>query len=69
MAKNLGSADRILRSLAAAMMVAGFFLAPLGLGPRLGMLMMGLYLAFTAFSSTCLCYRMMGMSTCPLPKH
>jgi hypothetical protein len=69
MKKNIGTIDRFIRALAALMMVAGFFLAPLDLSLRLVLLAMGLYLGSTALASSCPMYPMLGMSTCRVPKH
>jgi hypothetical protein len=65
MTRNVGTADRIARTLAALGLFAGAALAPLPLGTRLAVFLpMAVYVAFTALAGTCLGYRLMGRSTC-----
>lgn len=68
--QNVGSFDRIARTLAATMMIVAGLLAPLPMVAR-GMLSgMGVYLLMTAATGTCLGYRLMGRSSCPVhPVH
>lgn len=66
MRKNVGSLDRVMRSLGGVAMLLGAFLAPLQLGVRVGLGATGVYMVLTALAGTCLGYRMMGMSTCPM---
>lgn len=67
MAKNLGNVDRALRVAAAVATGTCAVMAPAPLGVRL--VAFGgtsLYLLFTALVGTCLGYRLMGKSTCPV---
>ncbi len=67
MKKNVGSWDRIGRVIAAAALGVCAIVAPLPLWIRVaGFGVNALYLAFTALSGTCLGYRLMGKSTCPV---
>lgn len=67
MKRNVGNWDRIFRAAAGAGMILAAFLVPLPLVARvLAFGMMGAYLLMTAVAGTCLGYRMMGKSTCPL---
>jgi hypothetical protein len=65
MIKNVGSLDRALRSIGALALLLGALLAPLHVGLRAGLGVMGAYMALTALAGTCLGYRMLGMSSCP----
>jgi hypothetical protein len=68
MKKNVGSMDRKVRGLGAlvAMLVAG--LAPLPVALRVGVGATAVYLLFTTLAGTCLGYRLMGVSTCPVSR-
>lgn len=67
MKTNVGTWDRVARAVAAALMVAAAALAPLPLAVRIAALgLPAIYMAFTALTGTCLGYRMMGRSTCPV---
>jgi hypothetical protein len=67
MKKNLGTSDRWLRVLAASALLLCSFLAPLPLLVRAaGLGGVGVYLLFTALAGTCLGYKLMGRSTCPV---
>jgi hypothetical protein len=67
MNRNVANWDRILRAIAGAAMIAGSFMMPWPLVVRVLVLgMMGAYLVMTAVAGTCLGYKMMGMTTCPL---
>lgn len=66
MKKNLGSMDRAARGLGALGMVVGAFVAPVEMAVRVGLGATGVYVLFTALAGTCLGYRLMGLSTCPL---
>jgi hypothetical protein len=69
MTRNVGTGDRLARALAALGMLACAVAAPLPVGLRLAAFAApALYLLFTAVSSTCLGYRLMGRSTCPVPR-
>lgn len=70
MIKNVGQLDCIARTLAALALATCAFLAPYSLPIRIAAFALpGLYMAFTALAGTCLGYRLMGRSTCPLPKN
>jgi Protein of unknown function (DUF2892) len=67
MMKNVGSADRVGRALGGVAMLVCSVMAPLPLLVRVTALGgMGSYLLFTAVAGTCLGYRLMGKSTCPV---
>ncbi|NUP07185.1 MAG: DUF2892 domain-containing protein [Polyangiaceae bacterium] len=68
MLKNVGSMDRALRGFGAAAMVACSLLLPLHLGLRVALGLTGIYLVFTALAGTCVGYRLMGRSTCPVER-
>jgi hypothetical protein len=63
---NVGAADRLFRTLAAGMMLLAAILLTIPVMGRVGLAGMGLYLLGTALSGTCLGYRLMGKSTCPV---
>jgi hypothetical protein len=67
MIKNVGTIDRWARALAAVGLAAAAFLAPWPLELRLAVLGLGaVYMLYTALAGSCLGYRLMGKSTCPL---
>ena len=67
MTRNVGNAERIARALVAVALIVAAFLAPLPLVVRAaGLGGMAAYMLFTALSGTCLGYKMMGYSTCPV---
>lgn len=67
MKKNVGRSDRAFRALGAAGMLVCSVMAPLPLVLRVaGFGVMGAYLLFTAVAGTCLGYRLLGKSTCPM---
>jgi hypothetical protein len=68
MKQNLGSLDRVLRGLGALAMIVSGVLVPAHEAVRLGLGLTGVYLAFTALAGSCLGYRLMGRSTCPLER-
>ena len=69
MKQNVGSMDRVGRGVAALLMATCAVMAPLPLPVRIAALALpALYMAFTALRGTCLGYRMMGISTCPVSK-
>lgn len=65
MKKNVGSLDRVMRSLGAVAMIFGSLFAPVDLPVRVSLGLLGIYMLFTALAGTCLGYRMIGRSTCP----
>ena len=67
MKQNAASWDRILRAIAGLTMITSSFLVPLPLLVRLLALGVGgLYMVATALVGTCLGYKLMGFSTCPV---
>jgi hypothetical protein len=65
--RNVGSSDRVVRVVAAVGFGVAAFMAPLSLSIRLaGFGSTALFLLYSALSGTCLGYRLMGRSTCPL---
>jgi len=67
MKRNVARWERIARALAGGGLLAGSFWAPL---PPLARLLAfgggGIYLLATALAGTCLGYKMLGISTCPI---
>ena len=68
MAQNVGSADRIARVVGAVALFVGAIAAPVPMLAQAGMALMGVYLLGTSLVGTCLGYKLMGRSTCPLPR-
>lgn len=69
MQQNAATWDRILRAMAGLAMLAGAFLAPLPLLARvLALGGTGTYLLVSSLVGTCLGYRLLGISTCPVAK-
>ena len=67
MKRNVGNLDRTFRGLGALGMLTCSVMAPLPLVLRLATFGAGgSYLLFTALAGTCLGYRLMGRSTCPI---
>lgn len=67
MKKNVGSLDRSARALAAVALATCSVLAPLPPAVRVPAFgLMALYMAATALLGSCLGYRLMGRSTCPV---
>ncbi len=67
MNKNVGTADRIARAVAGVGMLLCSVMAPLPWAVRVAALGgMGVYMLFTALAGTCLGYRLIGRSTCPI---
>ena len=67
MKRNTASWDRMLRALAGLALVACALFAPIS--PLIRALAFGggaIYMLGTALAGTCLGYRMMGISTCPI---
>jgi len=61
---NVGTADRMARTLGATMMIAAVFLLPLPVAGQVALVCTGIYVLGTAAIGTCLGYRLMGKSTC-----
>ena len=67
MKKNVARWDKILRALSGVALIVGSFVAPLPVLARiLALGGGGVYLIGTALFGTCLGYRLMGISTCPI---
>jgi hypothetical protein len=66
MKKNVGSLDRVARGLGASGMIVAALVAPWELWLRIGVGATGAYVLLTAFVGTCVGYRLVGLSTCPL---
>jgi len=62
--KNMGSADRIVRFVLGAALLAGYFLLP-GAGYR-NFLLIGIIPLATSLISSCPVYSIFGLSTCPV---
>jgi len=67
MARNVGNLDRMLRAVAAVGLGVCAVVAPVDGWIRGVMVAQGLYFLGTALAGSCLGYRMMGRSTCPVP--
>jgi hypothetical protein len=67
MARNVGNVDRVLRAVAAVGLGVGAVLAPVDGWVRGLMVAQGLYFLGTSLAGSCLGYRLMGRSTCPVP--
>lgn len=67
MKRNVGNGDRLFRMVGGLAMVACAVMAPVPLAVRLAVFgVMGGYLLLSALKGTCLGYRLMGKSTCPI---
>lgn len=66
MKKNLGRLDRAARLLGALAMMVSAFMAPVPLVVQIALGASAIYVLVTAFAGTCLGYRLMGLSTCPV---
>ncbi len=67
MTRNVGKLDRTLRAIAGLALLVCATVAPVPWTTRLGVFaVMGGYMLFTAVAGTCLGYRLMGRSTCPV---
>ncbi len=67
MKDNIASWDRILRAIAGLTMFTSSFFVPLPLLVRvLALGLGGVYMVATALVGTCLGYKLMGFSTCPV---
>ncbi|AKF05207.1 hypothetical protein DB32_002356 [Sandaracinus amylolyticus] len=62
----MGGWDRAARAAGALAMMVCAGLAPMPLGARVALAVVALYVAGTALVGTCLGYRLMGKSTCPV---
>lgn len=68
MTQNLGTADRTARVVSAVVLFIIALAAPLPLLAQLALGVTGLYVLGSSLVGTCLGYRLMGVSTCPVHK-
>jgi hypothetical protein len=66
MSQNLGNADRIARVLAAVAMLVASIFAPVPMIAHVGLALTGAYLIGSSLVGTCLGYKLIGVSTCPI---
>jgi hypothetical protein len=67
MTRNVGNAERMVRAVAGMMMILCAVMAPLPLVVRVAAFgALGTYMLFTALAGTCLGYKLIGKSTCPV---
>ena len=65
---NLGRADRIMRVVTAIAFIVGAIIAPIPLIARIALAANALYLLGSSLMGTCLGYKLMGVSTCPVSR-
>lgn len=65
---NEGSADRIIRVVLGAALIAAYFLLPNLLGGLNWLLLIGIIPLLTGLVGWCPLYALFGMSTCPVKK-
>jgi hypothetical protein len=63
---NLGNADRTIRAIAAVAMLIASFTTPVPLMVAVGLALTGVYMIGTSLGGTCLGYKLIGVSTCPI---
>ena len=63
---NLGNADRTIRAITAVAMLIASFTTPVPLMAAVGLAFTGLYMIGTSLVGTCLGYKLIGVSTCPI---
>jgi hypothetical protein len=68
MKKNMGTADRVIRFLVAAVIVALYFLNVISGTLGIVLLVVGGIFLLTSFISFCPLYTIVGLSTCPAKK-
>ena len=66
MVHNLGSADRIARVVGAVALFAAAVAAPVPFLAQLALALTGVYMVGTSLVGTCLGYKLIGVSTCPI---
>ena len=66
MKRNVGNVDRIFRILGSVALTTCAILAPVPLAVAAIFGIMGCYLFLSALAGSCLGYRLMGRSTCPV---
>ncbi len=68
MTHNLGTADRAARVVGAMVLFVVGVVSPLPWLAQVGLGLAGIYMLGSSLVGTCLGYRLMGMSTCPVQK-
>lgn len=68
MQTNVGSVDRIIRAIAGIAALIGAVALGIGSGGGIALLVVGGILVVTAAVGFCPLYRVLGVSTCPVPK-
>lgn len=68
MKKNMGSADKIIRLIVAAIIAILFFTNVISGTLGIVLLVLAVVFTLTSFLSFCPLYAIFGMSTCPAPK-
>lgn len=63
---NLGKADRTIRAITAVAMLIASFTIPVPLMAAVGLALTGVYMIGTSLVGTCLGYKLIGVSTCPI---
>ena len=63
---NLGNADRTVRAITAVAMLIASFTTPVPLMAAVGLALTGVYMIGTSLVGTCLGYKLIGVSTCPI---
>lgn len=66
MAQNLGKADRVARVTVAVALFTASAMAPVPFLAQVALALTGVYMVGSSLVGTCLGYKMMGMSTCPI---
>ena len=64
--KNLGNTDRAVRAIVAVALFIAAFIAPVPMMVAVGFALTGVYMIGTTLVGTCLGYKLIGVSTCPV---
>ena len=64
--QNLGNADRTIRAIAGVAMLIASFTTPVPLMAAVGLALTGVCMIATSLVGTCLGYKLIGVSTCPI---
>jgi hypothetical protein len=67
--ENVGTLDRIFRAIGGVMMLGAGLVLAVPAAARGTLVVTGVYLLTTVALGACLGYRLMGISTCRLPRH
>ncbi len=67
---NQSNKERIIRAVIAAVLILAYFIIPSSVNNMIALVGLGVagVLIFNAISGNCYIYRMLGISTCPLPE-